>query len=235
MRSIRWRSARSGSASAFCCCCRWPCCRAIDGRDALDWPGLAGLGVLYFALFPILFNASLIFTTAARGALALSTLPLLTMVVGAALGSEALTMRKSVGVVIATLGVALALLSNLALRAIRGLARRSADGRRRAVHGVLQHLVQALHRPFRPNPLHDHVHGSRRRMSDSDLVRARQFCAGRGFRGPAVAGGHLSRRLRRRADVLSCGRSRWRERRRPALRSRSPSIRSPRRWSVRHC
>ena len=79
-----------------------------------DWPGIAGLGVLYFAAFPILFNASLIFTTAARGALALSTLPLLTMVVGALLGSEALTMRKSIGVAIATLGVALALLSGLA-------------------------------------------------------------------------------------------------------------------------
>ncbi|KRR19270.1 DMT family transporter [Bradyrhizobium retamae] len=79
-----------------------------------DWLSVAGLGVLYFALFPILFNASLIFTTAARGALALSTLPLLTMVVGAALGSEALTVRKSIGVVIATLGVALALLANLA-------------------------------------------------------------------------------------------------------------------------
>src|ERR1700743_1836360 len=26
-----------------------------------DWSGTAGLGVLYFALFPILFNASLIF------------------------------------------------------------------------------------------------------------------------------------------------------------------------------
>ena len=59
---------------------------------------MAGLGVLYFALFPILFNASLIFTTAARGSLALSTLPLLTMLVGAALGSEALTARKTAGV-----------------------------------------------------------------------------------------------------------------------------------------
>ncbi|WP_159005313.1 DMT family transporter [Bradyrhizobium sp. S69] len=78
-----------------------------------DWLGVAGLGVLYFALFPVLFNASLIFTTAARGALALSTLPLLTMVVGAALGSEALTARKSLGVVIATIGVAIALLSSL--------------------------------------------------------------------------------------------------------------------------
>jgi drug/metabolite transporter (DMT)-like permease len=79
-----------------------------------DWPAVTGLGVLYFALFPILFNASLIFTTAARGALALSTLPLLTMLVGAALGSEALTARKSLGVLIAMGGVALALLSGLA-------------------------------------------------------------------------------------------------------------------------
>jgi drug/metabolite transporter (DMT)-like permease len=84
---------------------RWPARR--------DWPGVAGLGVLYFALFPILFNASLIFTTAARGALALSTLPLLTMVVGAAIGSEALTVRKSTGVLIATCGVAIALFSGL--------------------------------------------------------------------------------------------------------------------------
>ena len=37
-----------------------------------DWPGVAGLGLLFFAAFPVLFNASLIFTTAARGALALS-------------------------------------------------------------------------------------------------------------------------------------------------------------------
>ena len=79
-----------------------------------DWPGTAALGVLFFALFPILFNASLIFTTAARGALALSTLPLLTMLVGAALGSEPLTTRKTIGVLVAMGGVALALLSGLA-------------------------------------------------------------------------------------------------------------------------
>jgi drug/metabolite transporter (DMT)-like permease len=84
---------------------RWPVRR--------DWLGTAGLGVLYFGLFPILFNASLIFTTAARGALALSTLPLLTMLVGAALGSEALTTRKTIGVLVAMSGVALALLSGL--------------------------------------------------------------------------------------------------------------------------
>ncbi len=84
---------------------RWP------ARN--EWPAVAQLGLLYFAVFPILFNASLIFTTAARGALALSTLPLLTLVIGAALGSEALTLRKSIGVVVATMGVAMALLSDL--------------------------------------------------------------------------------------------------------------------------
>lgn len=79
-----------------------------------DWPGVAGLGLLFFAAFPVLFNASLILTTAARGALALSTLPLLTMLVGAALGSEPLTARKTTGVLVTILGVGMALLSGLA-------------------------------------------------------------------------------------------------------------------------
>ena len=79
-----------------------------------DWPAVAGLGLLFYAAFPILFNASLIFTTAARGSLALSTLPLLTMVVGAALGSEPLTLRKTAGVLVAILGVSMALLTDLA-------------------------------------------------------------------------------------------------------------------------
>lgn len=80
-----------------------------------DWPAVAGLGCLFFAVFPLLFNASLIYTTAARGALALSTLPLLTMLAGAALGSEPLTKRKTVGVLIAMGGVGLALLNGLAM------------------------------------------------------------------------------------------------------------------------
>jgi len=84
------------------------------------WPGrgdrlrTAGLGLLFFALFPILFNASLIHTSSARGALALSTLPLLSLVVGAALGRETLTARKSLGVLAAMTGVGFALLSGLA-------------------------------------------------------------------------------------------------------------------------
>jgi drug/metabolite transporter (DMT)-like permease len=74
---------------------------------------IAGLGLLYFALFPILFNASLIFTTAARGSLALSTLPVLTMLASALLGAEPLTRPKSLGVLLAMAGVAVALFTNL--------------------------------------------------------------------------------------------------------------------------
>src|SRR6476619_2110417 len=44
--------------------------------------GAAGLGVLYFAVLSYPLNASLIFTTAARGAVSWSAPPLLTMVVG---------------------------------------------------------------------------------------------------------------------------------------------------------
>lgn len=80
---------------------------------AADLPDIVVLGLMYFGLFPILFNASLAFTTAARGALALSTLPLLTMIAGALAGVEAMTLRKSVGVFLAVGGVALALASGL--------------------------------------------------------------------------------------------------------------------------
>lgn len=84
---------------------RWPAPR--------DWPGAAALGLLFFGLFPILFNASLTYTTAARGALALSTLPLLTMLAGAILRVEAPTVRKSAGVLLAMAGVLLALFAGL--------------------------------------------------------------------------------------------------------------------------
>jgi drug/metabolite transporter (DMT)-like permease len=78
-----------------------------------DWFGVTGLGLLFFGLFPIIFNAAFIYTTAARGSLALSTLPLLTMAVGALLGIERLGVRKTAGVLIATGGVALALAAGL--------------------------------------------------------------------------------------------------------------------------
>ncbi|HTS91633.1 MAG TPA: EamA family transporter [Stellaceae bacterium] len=85
---------------------RWP-----KGKD---WLGVIALGVLFFAIFMGIFNLSLRYTTAARGALALATLPLLTMIMAAVLRAEPLTFRKTAGVATAIGGVATALLAGLA-------------------------------------------------------------------------------------------------------------------------
>jgi drug/metabolite transporter (DMT)-like permease len=78
-----------------------------------DWAGIAALGILFFALYPIVFNFALMFTTAAHAALALSTIPLLSMVIGAAIGVEPLTGRKTAGVLVAMVGITMALLQGL--------------------------------------------------------------------------------------------------------------------------
>ncbi len=79
-----------------------------------DWPAVAALGVCFFGLFFVFYNIAIGYTTAARASLALSTLPLQTMLIGALLGVEALTVRKTFGVAIAMLGVFAALASGLA-------------------------------------------------------------------------------------------------------------------------
>jgi len=84
---------------------RWP--------PRQDWPAVAGLGLLFFAIFFIFYNMAFGFTTVARGALALSTLPLITMVIAALLGVEALSARKTTGVLVAMLGVTVTLASGL--------------------------------------------------------------------------------------------------------------------------
>ena len=84
---------------------RWPPRR--------DWPAVAALGLCFFGLFFVLYNIAIGYTTAARASLALATLPLHTMVVGALLGIEPLTRRKTVGVGVAVLGVIAALASGL--------------------------------------------------------------------------------------------------------------------------
>ncbi len=84
---------------------RWP-----RGRD---WIGVGLLGLLFFTVFFVLFNLALAYTTAARGALALSALPLVTMALAALLGAERLSARKLGGVLIAIGGVAVALAAGL--------------------------------------------------------------------------------------------------------------------------
>jgi len=85
---------------------RWP-----RGKD---WLWVALLGVLFFALFFVFYNVAMSLTTAARGSLALSCLPLTTMLVAAAFRKESFTARKTLGVFVAIGGVAAALWSGLA-------------------------------------------------------------------------------------------------------------------------
>jgi drug/metabolite transporter (DMT)-like permease len=85
---------------------RWP------ARN--DLAAVALLGIVFFGLFFILYNIAISYTTAARASLALATLPLHTMVVGALLGVEELTLRKIAGVGVAVLGVIAALATGLA-------------------------------------------------------------------------------------------------------------------------
>jgi len=81
------------------------------GRDGI-WVAL--LGVLFFSIFFVFYNLAMSLTTAARGSLALSCLPLTTLVVAFLFKKEHFTGRKIAGVCIAIGGVATALWAGLA-------------------------------------------------------------------------------------------------------------------------
>ncbi|MFT3820691.1 MAG: DMT family transporter [Rubrivivax sp.] len=79
-------------------------------RDA--WAA-AALGIMFYGGFFVAFARALTYTTAARGALAIATLPAMTMLIAAALRREAVTPRKIAGVSMAFAGVALSLYAGL--------------------------------------------------------------------------------------------------------------------------
>ena len=127
-----------------------------------DWPAVALLGLCFFGLFFVLYNIAMSFTTAARASLALSTLPLQTMVVGALLGIEPLTVRKSAGVCIAVLGVFAALASGLSAAppgAWRGELIMTGAVLCMAFYNV---LVAPIHPAIERARLPDRRHGGRR-------------------------------------------------------------------------
>ena len=71
-----------------------------------DWIKIALLGVLFFGFFPWAFSAALQYTTAARGAIGLATMPVQTLIVAAIFGREQLSGRKLASVVLAFVGIA---------------------------------------------------------------------------------------------------------------------------------
>ncbi|MCW5729377.1 MAG: DMT family transporter [Alphaproteobacteria bacterium] len=74
-----------------------------------DFLPIAGLGILQFGVLIALINFGLKHIPAGRAALIFTSFPLLAMLVAAVLGQERLTWRKSLGVLLTMLGVALAL------------------------------------------------------------------------------------------------------------------------------
>lgn len=83
----------------------------IERRDVLP---IALLGIGQFGVLIALLNFGLQYVPSARAALIFTTFPLLTMLIGAALGHEPLTLPKTTGVVCTILGVAVALSDKLA-------------------------------------------------------------------------------------------------------------------------
>lgn len=81
----------------------WP---RIRPRDLVP---IALLGTVQFGLLIALLNVGLHSIPAARAALILASFPLLTMLLGAAMGRERLTPAKTLGVLLTILGVAAAL------------------------------------------------------------------------------------------------------------------------------
>jgi len=75
----------------------------VERRDV---PYLALLGLLFYAIFPITFNAGLRYIEASRAALILATMPLWTVVLARSLAHERLTARQVIGVLISVAGVA---------------------------------------------------------------------------------------------------------------------------------
>jgi drug/metabolite transporter (DMT)-like permease len=75
----------------------------------------AGLGLVFFGLFPWFFSSGLHYIPASRAALWLAVMPLSTFALSLAMRYEQLAMRKLVGVVIATIGAVLALRQKAAI------------------------------------------------------------------------------------------------------------------------
>lgn len=80
----------------------WP----RDGLGAREMAKIAVLGALFFGFFPWAFSAALQYTTAARGAIGLATIPIQTLIIAALFGRELLTRNKIVSVALAFAGIA---------------------------------------------------------------------------------------------------------------------------------
>jgi len=92
------------------CCLLPPALFARRGRlERRDLLPIALLGIVQFGVVVALLNFALQHISSTRTALIFATFPLLTMILAAALGTERLTLAKSLGVLVTLVGVGLAL------------------------------------------------------------------------------------------------------------------------------
>ena len=88
----------------------YPAWRAARGWfRRRDWFPIAALGVTQFGILIVFMNYGLQFIPSARAALIFATVPLLTMVLGAFIGRERMTLLKTAGVLLTLLGVGFAM------------------------------------------------------------------------------------------------------------------------------
>jgi len=117
-----------------------------------DLPYLALLGVIFFALFPLSFNASLQFTEASRGSVLLATMPVWSVLLAPLFAPEHLSRRQLGGVALTVVGVFLSvapsfLQSKAGSRALIGDALMLTTAFLGALYGVLSKRALDLYSP----------------------------------------------------------------------------------------
>ena len=83
--------------------------------DRRDLPYLALLGVIFYTIFPVTFNAGMRYIEASRAALLLATMPLWTVVIARIVVGERLTRRQIAGVILSISGVAIVVVDRHAI------------------------------------------------------------------------------------------------------------------------
>lgn len=117
-----------------------------------DLPFLALLGVIFFALFPLSFNAALQYTEASRGSVLLATMPVWSVLLAPLFAPEHLSRRQLGGVVLTVVGVFLsvapaALASGGGSRALIGDGLMVVTAFLGALYGVLSKRALKLYSP----------------------------------------------------------------------------------------
>ena len=74
---------------------------------------IAGLGALFFALFPFMFSWGFVHTSAARGSLVLATMPIWAMLISKAIGHENINKNSLIAIGLTLLGLTVALSDKL--------------------------------------------------------------------------------------------------------------------------